>query len=127
MERTIGVMNMNILEIFNPLNSTIIVGGLTGFMIGYFIRKIIKVILFALGGVLSLIMYLQYQGLISVNVDKVQYFTDTITNSIANSTNILLHSGNKFTIIPFWIPDLSIPFTGSMAAGITGEFMRDCM
>ena len=94
-------------------------------MIGYFIRKIIKIILFPLGGVSSLIMYLQYQGLISVNVDKVQYFTDTITNSVANSTtNILLHSGNKFTIIPYWIPDSTIPFTGMMAAGITAGFLR---
>jgi len=94
-------------------------------MIGYFIRKIIKVILFALSGVLSLIMYLQYQGLISVNVDEVQYFTDTITNSIVNSTaNVLSHPGNKFTIIPYRIPDLTIPFTGSMAVGITAGFMR---
>ena len=116
---------MNILEIFNPLNSAIIVGGLTGFMIGYFIRKIIKVILFALGAVLSLIMYLQYQGLISVNVDKVQHFTYTLTNPIANSTtNILLYQGNKFTITPFWIPDLTIPFAGSMVAGNTAGFMR---
>src|SRR5262249_23209957 len=100
-------------------------GGLTGFLVGYFIRKIVKVILFALGGVLSLIIYLQYQGLITVNMQKVQYFTDTITNSIANSTtNILLHSGNKFTSITNWIPDLTIPFTGSMAAGITAGFMR---
>lgn len=111
---------MNILEIVNPLNSTIVIGGLAGFMIGYFIRKIIRVILFALGGVLSLIIYLQYQGLISVNVDKIQFFTNTIANSIANSTtNILLHPGNKFTTIPYWIPDLTIPFTGSMGAGIT--------
>jgi len=76
-------------------------------MIGYFIRKIIKVILFALSGVLSLIMYLQYQGLISVNVDEVQYFTDTITNSIVNSTaNVLSHPGNKFTIILFHLQEV---------------------
>jgi uncharacterized membrane protein (Fun14 family) len=122
MERTVSPMN--ILEIVNPLNSTIIIGGLAGFMIGYFILKI-KVILFALGGVLSLIMYLQYQGLISVNVDKVQHFTYTLTNSVANSTmNILSYQGNNFTITPFWIPDLIIPFAGSMAVGITAGLMR---
>ena len=48
-----------------------------------------------------------------------------IVNSIVNSTtNILLHSRNKFTGITYWIPDLTIPFTGSMAAGITAGFMR---
>jgi uncharacterized membrane protein (Fun14 family) len=70
-------------------------------------------------------MYLQYQGLISVNVDKVQHFTFTLTNFIANSTtNILLYHGNNFTITPFWIPDLTIPLAGSMAVGITAGFMR---
>jgi hypothetical protein len=60
-----------------------------------------------------------------VNVDKVQHFTYTLTNSIANSiTNILLFRGNKFTIILYWIPDLTIPFAGSMAVGITAGFMR---
>jgi uncharacterized membrane protein (Fun14 family) len=99
MERTVSPMNIP--EIVNPLNSTIVAGGLVGFMIGYFIRKIIKVILFALGGVLSLIMYLQYQGVISVYVDKVQHFTYTLTNSIANSTtNILSNQGNNFTVLP---------------------------
>jgi uncharacterized membrane protein (Fun14 family) len=123
MERTISPMN--ILEIVNPLNSTIVVGGFAGFMIGYFIRKIIKVILFALGGVLLLIMYLQYQGLISVNVYKVQNFTYTLINFIANfTTNILSYQGNNFTITPFWIPDLTIPFAGSMAVGITAGFTR---
>jgi len=44
---------------------------------------------------------------------------------IANSTtNILFHSGNKFIIIPYWIPDLAIPFTGGMAADIIAGFMR---
>jgi|SRR5690348_17232890 uncharacterized membrane protein (Fun14 family) len=102
-----------------------IFGGLTGFLIGYFIHKIISIILFAFGGVLSLITYLQYQGLISVNEERVQYFTNTITSSIANSTtNIFLHSVNKFTMIPYWIHDLTIPFIGSMTVGITVRFIR---
>src|SRR5215831_2718672 len=100
-------------------------GFVMGILIGYFLRKILKLVVFALGGVFSLLVYLEYQGLISVNVDKVQYFANTITNSIANSTtNILLHPGNKFTMIPYWIPDLTIPFTGSMAVGITTGFLR---
>jgi hypothetical protein len=70
-------------------------------------------------------MYLQYEGIINVDGDKVQNFTNIITNSIANSTsNILLDSGNKFTLIPYWIPDLTIPFVDSMTVGITAGFMR---
>lgn len=47
---------MNILEIVNPLDSTVVTGGLAGFIIGYFIHKIIRVVLFVLGEVLSLII-----------------------------------------------------------------------
>jgi uncharacterized membrane protein (Fun14 family) len=54
--------------LFEPAIATAAFGGLTGFLVGYFIRKIVNVVLFALGGVLSLIIYLQYQGLITVNV-----------------------------------------------------------
>ena len=49
-------------------------GGLTGFLVGYFIRKIVKIMLFAVGGVLSLIIHLQFQGLITVNIEKVRHF-----------------------------------------------------
>ena len=44
---TIGMLH-------EPTVGTAAFGGLTGFLVGYFIRKIVKVALFALGGVLSL-------------------------------------------------------------------------
>ena len=71
---TIGMLH-------EPTVGTATFSGLTGFLVGYFIRKIVKVALFALGGVLSLVVYLQYQGLITVNTEKVQHFTETTTNS----------------------------------------------
>lgn len=64
---TIGMLH-------EPTVGTAAFGGLTGFLVGYFIRKIVKV-------ALSLVVYLQYQGLITVNTEKVQHFTETTTNS----------------------------------------------
>ena len=107
-----------------PTVATAAFGGLTGFLVGYFIRKIVKVALFALGGVLSLIVYLQYQGLISVNTEKVQHFTETKTNSIANFTNIILHYGTIFGNSPIGLYDLSTPFAGSMTVGLSAGILR---
>ncbi|HEY7573341.1 MAG TPA: FUN14 domain-containing protein [Nitrososphaeraceae archaeon] len=99
-------------------------GGLTGFLVGYFIRKIVKVVLFALGGVLSLMIYLQYQGLITVNVGKIQHFTETATSSIANYTNAILHYGTTFGNSPIGLYDLSTPFVGSMTVGLIAGILR---
>ena len=95
--------------LLEPAIATAAFGGLTGFLVGYFIRKIVKVMLFALGGVLSLIIYLQYQGLITVDILKIQHFTETATNSIANYTNVILHYGITIGNNPIGLSDLDTP------------------
>ena len=61
-------------ESLYPMAGTL--GGtfLGSFLIGYFIKKIIKILMFIFGGILALLMYLQSQGMISVevNTDKIQ-------------------------------------------------------
>ena len=54
------------------------------FLIGYFIKKIIKILMFVFGRVLALLMYLQSQGMISVqvNTDRIQSSAEAIINTI---------------------------------------------
>jgi uncharacterized membrane protein (Fun14 family) len=66
-----GALFMSI-ENIEAIATSVGLGGITGFLLGYFIRKIIKIILFAVGGLLALLMYLQYQGLITVNMAKIE-------------------------------------------------------
>ena len=63
-------------------------GFLIGVLIGYFLRKILKLVLFALGGILSLLVYLQYQGLMTMNMDKVQNIADKIIATLPNSISV---------------------------------------
>jgi uncharacterized membrane protein (Fun14 family) len=94
-------------------------GGIIGFLLGYFMRKIIKIILFALGGILALLMYLQYQGLITVNMAKVQSYTDALVNTL------LSNSGEAWNhILPSGAANVGIPLTSSMAVGFTAGFLR---
>ncbi|MGB0027706.1 MAG: FUN14 domain-containing protein, partial [Nitrososphaeraceae archaeon] len=63
-------------------------GFLIGVLIGYFLRKILKLVLFALGGILSLLVYLQYQGLMTMNMDRVQNIADKIIATLPNSISV---------------------------------------
>ena len=94
-------------------------GGITGFLLGYFIRKIIKLIFFAVGGILALLMYLQYQGLITVNMAKIESYTDGIVNTLLSNSS---ESWNH--ILPSDATNFGFPLTSSMAVGFTAGFMR---
>jgi uncharacterized membrane protein (Fun14 family) len=105
--------------------ATIVGGGFFGgVLIGYFLRKIIRILMFVLGGILTLLLYLQYQGIVSINIDKLQASINGILNSISNigtADTSIIPLGQ---IIPFPLSDLSIPLTGSIAAGFTVGIMR---
>jgi uncharacterized membrane protein (Fun14 family) len=90
---------------------------LGSFLIGYFIKKIIKILMFVFGGILALLMYLQSQGLISVevNTDKIQSSVEAILNTIVkNPTANVFPADSNSSIIG---NNLSIPLTGSIASG----------
>ena len=89
---------------------------LGSFLIGFFIKKIIKILMFVFGGVLALLMYLQSQGIISVevNTDKIQSSVGALVSTIAaNTTNAFPSDGNSSIVGS----NLGIPLTGSIASG----------
>jgi uncharacterized membrane protein (Fun14 family) len=110
-------------DIFSSKIANIGGGFFIGMLIGYFLRKILKLVVFALGGVFSLLVYLQYQGLVTVNRDNVQNAADKIVTTIVNSTSIISQAEGQFNIVPSSIGDLALPSTGSMAVGITSGFL----
>jgi uncharacterized membrane protein (Fun14 family) len=57
-------------EIISPLAYQLGVGGVGGFIVGFVIKKISKVILFMIGLFLIFLLYLGTSGAISVNFDK---------------------------------------------------------
>lgn len=74
--------------------------------------------MFVFGGILALLMYLQFQGIINVevNVDKLHSSAEAIVNTIvANTTNIFpTDNNNSPSIIS---NNLGIPLTGSITTG----------
>jgi uncharacterized membrane protein (Fun14 family) len=76
-------------------------GFLVDMLTGYFLRKLLKLVLFALGGVLSILLYLQYQGLITMNMDKIQNITDKVITTIPKAIPIISQMEDKLNIVPY--------------------------
>jgi uncharacterized membrane protein (Fun14 family) len=99
------------------LATSIGIGGFLGFLTGYAIKKIIKIIIVVAGLLVGIMYYLQYNGLIALNWAK---FEATLGNAMTNF--------NGFSLNTPFIPGISdqildaisnsgIPLTGGFAAG----------
>jgi uncharacterized membrane protein (Fun14 family) len=91
-------------------------GFVASFLVGYFIKKIIRVLMFVFGGILALLMYLQSQEMlkVEVNMDKIQSSAETAINAITINLAQMSPTDNNPSFVD---SNLSIPFTGSIASG----------
>ena len=86
-------------------------GFFAGIMLGYFVKKIIKILIFVAGGIVGLLLYFQQQQIISVNMEKLETSSTAILISLASTFDKMTQVGD-FTSI-------GIPLTASIAAGFT--------
>jgi uncharacterized membrane protein (Fun14 family) len=94
------------------------IGGsfVAGIMLGYFLKKIFKIIMFVAGGVVALLLYLQQQQVISVDVEKMEASSTFIFNSVASSFDKMTQTGD--------ITTLGIPIAGGLSAGLAIGFVK---
>lgn len=84
-------------------------GSFAGIMLGYFVKKIIKVLMFVVGGIADLLVYLQQQEIISINIEKVQSSSSTFgIISFISSFDTIAHINDT---------NLGIPLAGGLSAG----------
>jgi uncharacterized membrane protein (Fun14 family) len=111
-------------------NLVLAVGGgfFVGVLIGYALKKVIKLAAIVVGLFFAGLAYLQYQQILSVNWNKLQSTSQSTLSSLANATtqfpisNLSSTSANHTT--PLALANLGIPLTGSMAMGFVVEFMK---
>src|SRR5919197_3349818 len=76
---------------FSPLLTTVGFGGLAGFLIGFVIKKLFKILAIIAGVFLAALMYLEQQGMVNINWDKLQSISQgvlsTIVNTVTNSNS----------------------------------------
>jgi uncharacterized membrane protein (Fun14 family) len=92
-------------------------GGVIGFLVGFALKRVMKIIAVIAGIFFAALMYLQSQNLVSVNWDKLQFASQSTVTSLANS---LTDTGQISTIAG----NLGLPLTGGLAAGFAIGFMK---
>ena len=91
--------------------------GLIGFLAGFALKRIFKIIAVIVGIFFAALMYFQAQSLISVNWDRIQSMTQGLLSTLAHS---LTDTGQISTITG----NLGIPLTGGLAAGFAIGVMK---
>ncbi|MCD6241477.1 hypothetical protein J7K27_08225 [Candidatus Bathyarchaeota archaeon] len=93
-------------ELIPPVLYQLGVGAICGFIIGFAIKKALKLLILLAGIFLSILVYLGYSGIITINFDKL---FDAVKNLFDLGQQI---SGWLILIIS------TLPLTGSFIAGL---------
>ena len=82
------MMVLTISESFAPVLFQIVIGGIGGFLIGYVIKKVLKIALLLLAIVFSL-MFLAYTNVIDVDYDELSGMAATFVTAIDPALNFI--------------------------------------
>src|ERR671931_1038471 len=105
---------------FNPLLTTIGFDGLVGFLIGFVIKKLMKILAIVAGVFFSALMYLEQQGIVNVNWDKLQSISQGVLSTVVNT--VTTSSGGVWG--SSMMTNFGIPLTGSAALGFAIGIMK---
>jgi uncharacterized membrane protein (Fun14 family) len=99
------------------LATSIGIGGFLGFLMGYAIKKILKIIIIVAGLLVGILYYFQYNGLIALNWAKVEETIGNLTTNLSGfDLNTPFFPGIGDQIMDA-ISNSGIPLTGGFAAG----------
>ena len=127
-----------------PFASTIGFGGIVGFLIGFMLKRIMKILAVIAGVFFAALLYLESQHIVNVNWDKLQTISNGILSTITTTatTNATSttggvgagpiqailgnNTGAAASILPITstMANLGIPLTGSTAMGFTFGFLK---
>jgi uncharacterized membrane protein (Fun14 family) len=118
----------SIIESFGSTSSTIGGGFFVGILIGYALKKVIKLLAVIVGLFLAGLVYLQYHQIANINWNKLQTVSEaavtTLSNAIVQVTGFSDSSHAAATASSLATTSFGIPLTGSMSAVFTIGFMK---
>jgi uncharacterized membrane protein (Fun14 family) len=119
---------MSIVENFGPVAATMGCGFFVGVLIGYALKKVIKIVAVIVGLFLAGLAYLQFNQIANINWNKLQTVSEgaitTLSNAIIHIPAFDDSSHAAATASSFAMTSFGIPLTGSMSAGFTIGFMK---
>jgi uncharacterized membrane protein (Fun14 family) len=119
---------MIIIESFVPAAATLGGGFFTGILIGYALKKVIKLLAVLVGLFLAGLAYLQYNQIANINWNKLQQVSEDAITTLSNAImqmQVFGHTSDQAaTASLLSMTNFGIPLTGSMSAGFTIGFMK---
>jgi uncharacterized membrane protein (Fun14 family) len=109
-------------EHVSSIAATIGGGFLAGILIGYALKKVVKLAAVVIGLFFAGLAYLQYQQILNVNWNKLLAASQNTLSKLANATTQIpgFNSSDHIAVLP----NLGIPLTGSMVTGFAVGFMK---
>jgi uncharacterized membrane protein (Fun14 family) len=125
---------MNIIDSFGASAATIGGGFFVGVLIGYALKKVIKIVAVIFGLFFAVLAYLQYHQILNVNWTKLQTISEGAITTLSNltmhipgmsvtSSDVDIHTAATASSL-LAMTNFGIPLTGSMSAGFTLGFMK---
>jgi uncharacterized membrane protein (Fun14 family) len=117
------------IESFGTTAATLGGGFFVGIIIGYALKKVIKIAAIIVGLFLAGLAYLQYHQIANINWNKLQQISEgtitTLSNAITQIPGISAdgHAASA-TASSLAMTSFGIPLTGSMSAGFTIGFIK---
>jgi uncharacterized membrane protein (Fun14 family) len=124
---------LSIVESFGPTAATLGGGFIVGILIGYALKKVIKLLAIIVGLFLSALAYLQHQQIANINWNKLQTVSEGAITTLSNAIIIQIPgistvsgdgSHTAATASSLAMSSFGIPLTGSMSAGFTLGFIK---
>ena len=117
------------IESFGPTAAAMGSGFFIGILIGYALKKVIKLLAVIVGLFLAGLAYLQYHQVANINWNKLQTVSEGALTTVANLTMQIpaISSGDGHATAiasSLAMTSFGIPLTGSMSAGFTLGFTK---
>jgi uncharacterized membrane protein (Fun14 family) len=98
-------------------------GFLSGILVGWALKKVVKLFAIIAGLFLAGLTILQYQQIASVNWNKLEQKSEETINAVLNATVRMIDSGDR-EMTGLAITNFGIPVTSSVSVGFTIGFMK---
>ena len=92
-------------------------GGIVGFLIGFALKRVMKILAVIIGLFFGALMYLQSQSILNINWDRLYSVSESTLSIIGNS---ITDTGQISTITA----NLGIPLTGGLSGGFVLGLMK---
>jgi uncharacterized membrane protein (Fun14 family) len=83
---------------FSPLITSVGFSGVAGFLVGFAIKKVMKILAVGAGIFFAALMYLESQNIVNINWDKLQSASQNAVSTLTNAAGQIPLTSTSYTV-----------------------------